>query len=78
MLEGGKRGGRDKQWRKEEEGRREGGGKGRGKGRGNGRRGRRAEGSVCTSVNSYSCSHMVAGTPGQNLNVGECTYTFNC
>ena len=42
------------------------------------RGGRRAEGSLCTSVISYSCSHMVPAAPGQNLSDGECTYTSNC
>ena len=42
------------------------------------RGGRRAEGSLCTSAISYSCSHTVPATPGQNLSDGECTYTSNC
>ena len=42
------------------------------------RGGRRAEGSLCTSAISYSCSHTVPAAPGQNLSDGECTYTSNC
>lgn len=43
------------------------------RGRKEGERKRRAEGSLCTSVISYSCSHTVPATPGQNLSNGECT-----
>ena len=74
MLEGGKEGEKGERWVREETSDRErkkGGRKER-------KEKRRAEGLVCTSVISYSCSHMVPGTPGQNLSVGERTCPFNC